>query len=193
MGLHELILTEKDFEDRSFKNSNLIDVFIDMDGVLADFQNSKHFHKMDRIQRKPPRMYEVGFFETLDVLPGARWAIRVLLKNPQLRLHILTKPVTNSYNCYSEKVAWIGKNFPELLDKMMIVHDKYYLSQYGRILIDDHAPEWKEPWESTGGTFIHFRSDDSARHWVEICARLNPDYFNMEHVDPKTYDLSEVL
>jgi len=178
MGLHSLVLKPEDFEDRNFKNINLIDVFVDMDGVLADFNGSKHFQKMDKVMRKPPRMYEVGFFENLEVLPGARWAIRVLLKNPQLRLHILTKPVANSYNCYSEKVAWIGKNFPELLPFIMIVHDKSYIAGPGRILIDDHADEWKENWEYCGGDFFHFKTNDYRECWIDICKKLNPDYFN---------------
>ena len=158
----------------------IIDVFIDMDGVLADFAHSKHFRKMDKVMRKPPRMYEVGFFENLEVLPGARWALRVLLKNPKLKLHILTKPVTNSPICYSEKAAWIAKNFPELLDSIIIAHDKQFCAGPGRILIDDYAVDWKANWEKAGGRFIHFRSDDSLKHWMDICVELNPDYFNME-------------
>ena len=158
----------------------ITDVFIDMDGVLADFQNSKHFQKTDKVMRKPPRMYEEGFFEDLEVLPGARWAIRVLLKNPNLKVHILTKPVHKSYLCYSEKVAWIAKNFPELLETMNIVSNKSLLSAPGRMLIDDYAVEWKEGWEANGGTFWHFNTDKSEEEWKVICTFLNPDYFNFE-------------
>ena len=160
----------------------VIHVFIDMDGVLAHFSGSKLFKKYEKVARKPPRMYEEGFFENLPVLPGARWAIRVLLKNPNIKLHILTKPVINSYNCYGEKVAWIAKNFPELLPSVNIVHNKIFLAGPGRVLIDDYAEEWKEEWEAAGGTFWHFLTDDSQTEWLDICVKYHPDYFNMEYL-----------
>jgi 5'(3')-deoxyribonucleotidase len=157
----------------------ITDIFIDMDGVLADFQNSKYFTKIDKVMRKPPRMYESGFFENLEVLPGARWGVRVLLKNPKLRLHILTKPVTNSHLCYSEKAAWIAKHFPELLDSIIIAHDKQFCAGPGRVLIDDYAQDWKASWEAAGGTFWHFQSDSSRNQWIEIGVKYNPEYFNL--------------
>jgi 5'(3')-deoxyribonucleotidase len=153
-------------------------VFIDMDGVLAHFSKSKLFQPYDNIMRKPPRMYEDGFFEGLPPLDGARWAIRVLLKNPKLKVHILTKPPTNSIASYSEKAAWISKNFPELLDSIFIGHDKDFLAGPGRVLIDDFDMDWRAGWEKAGGEFIHFNTDNSRDEWIRICLHLNPDYFN---------------
>lgn len=166
-----------EIKDPMVDESKIQDVLIDMDGVLTNFQGSPFFEKTDKVMRKPPRMYEAGFFETLEVLPGARWAIRVLLKNPKLRVQILTKPVTKSYLCYAEKVAWIAKNFPELLERITITHDKSLLAAPGRILIDDYAEEWKEGWEAAGGRFIHFQTDKSELHWIAICRELAPDCF----------------
>lgn len=160
------------------KNDNQIkDIFIDMDGVLADFAKSKNFQKVDKVMRKPPRMFEVGFFEGLDVLPGARWAIRVLLKNPEIKLHILTKPVFNSHICYSEKASWIAKHFPELLDSIIIAHDKKFCAGPGRVLIDDYPDEWKVSWEAAGGVFWSFNTDQSELEWLGIAKAYNPDYF----------------
>lgn len=164
------------------ERKEVIDIFIDMDGVLADFSGSKLFRKYEKTMRKPPRMHEEGFFETLPVLPGARWAIRVLLKNPHLRLHILTKPVTTSYQCYGEKVAWIAKNFPELLGSIIIAHDKKFIGGPGRVLIDDFADEWKADWEAAGGVFEHFITDKSKEKWKELAVKYNPDYFHLERL-----------
>lgn len=158
-------------------DTTIIDVCIDMDGVLTDFEGSENFRPSDKVMRKPPRSFEKGFFENLDVLPGARWAIRVLLKNPNLRVQILTKPVHRSYLCYSEKVAWIAKNFPELLERITITHDKSLLAAPGRILIDDYAQDWQAGWEERGGRFIHFQTKNSAEHWEAICRELAPDCF----------------
>lgn len=161
-------------------SENITDVFIDMDGVIAYFTGSPHFKPFDKNMRKPPRMFEEGFFENLPVLPGARWGVRVLLKNPNLNVCILTQPVSTSAICYSEKVSWIAKIFPELLERIMIVHDKGFVSAPGRILIDDMDDRWKQKWESHGGRFIHFNPDNAEQCWIDICKELNPDYFNKE-------------
>jgi 5'(3')-deoxyribonucleotidase len=155
-------------------------VFIDMDGVLSNFEGSKHFKPTDKVMRKPPRGFEEGFFESLPVIPGARWAIRTLLKNENLDVRILTKPVHRSYLCYSEKVSWIAKHFPELLEKITITHDKIMLAAPGRILIDDYAQDWQEGWIKAGGEFIHFETHRAEEHWTEICEYLSPMCFNIK-------------
>lgn len=160
----------------------ITDVFVDMDGVLANFAGSKKFKRYEKTMRKPPRVYDKGFFEDLEVLPGAAWGIRVLLKNSNIKVHILTKPVTNSHICYSEKVAWIAKHFPELLKSITITHDKKLCAGPGRILIDDYAQDWKDSWEAAGGTFWHFKTERSESEWLDIAVMLHPDYFHLEHL-----------
>lgn len=172
----------QDSNNSTAEQSKLVHIFIDMDGVLAHFSGSKLFRNYEKTMRKPPRMYEEGFFENLPVLAGARWAIRVLLKNPNLKLHILTKPVTNSYSCYSEKVAWIAKNFPELLGSIIIAHDKQFIAGPDRVLVDDFAEEWKQSWEAAGGVFEHFITDKSKENWKQLAIKYNPDYFHMERL-----------
>jgi len=131
-------------------------VYIDMDGVIADFRSSSYFIKKDPVVSAPPRMYEHGFFENLPVVDGALWGVRSLLKNKNLDIYILTQPVKESSISYTEKANWIAKWFPELSGKIIMTQHKELLSAHGRILIDDADWKWKEAWEKYNGTFFHF-------------------------------------
>jgi hypothetical protein len=130
--------------------------YIDMDGVLADFCSSPAFKKGDQLVSAPPRMFEIGFFEHLPPIDGALWAVRSLMKNPDLDIYILTQPVKDSICSYSEKAAWVAKWLPELSLKLILTQNKELLSKSGSVLVDDAAWKWKEKWEAGGGTFIHF-------------------------------------
>ena len=131
-------------------------LFIDMDGVIADFNKSHHFIGGRKKERHPHEMYKEGFFETLPVIAGARYALRALLDCNKYEIYILSKPVRHSPLSYSEKAAWIWKHFPELGEKITLTQNKTLLSGKDRILIDDTLVEWGEPWQEAGGQFIHF-------------------------------------
>ena len=133
-----------------------IQLFIDMDGALADFDGSDRFQSYDPYMHSPPRMYEKGFFENLKPVDGAIWGIKMLQKSEMYDIHILSKPVKDSPYCYYEKCAWILKYFPGLEKNMHLSQEKGLLSKEGRILIDDDINKWKEPWEVNGGDFIWF-------------------------------------
>lgn len=131
-------------------------VYIDMDGVVADFCGSQHFTKTDPLTRSPSRMYEVGFFETLPPIQGALWGVRSLLKNPNLDIFICSQPVKESSISYTEKANWIAKWLPELSGKIILTQNKEHLAGPNRILIDDAGWKWKDKWEAAGGEFLHF-------------------------------------
>lgn len=131
-------------------------VYIDMDGVIADFRKSSYFKLKDPVASAPPRMYEQGFFETLPVADGASWALRSILKNKNLDVYILTQPVKESTLSYTEKANWIAKWFPELSGKIIMTQNKELLAAEGRILIDDADWKWQALWENNQGTFFHF-------------------------------------
>jgi 5'(3')-deoxyribonucleotidase len=150
-------------------------LFIDMDLVLADFYKSPLFQKTDVIQHNPARMYEEYFFETLPVVEGALWAVRMLM--PHYDIHVLTQPVKETHYSYSEKAAWIWKWFPELSANLHLTQQKELLSGEGRILIDDNHAKWSDKWVSQGGKFIHFKYEiDDARmnrqEWERIVDEL---------------------
>lgn len=135
-------------------------IFVDMDGVLADFDGSVAVHIQD-----PPEMFVPGFFRNLKVMPGAKEGVQALIDNPKLKVYIGTKHTTKTDYSPSEKVAWVREHFPQLLKKMFIVTDKHLLK--GDYLIDDDLR-----WRNFPGEFIHFDKTNSAKEWERVVEYL---------------------
>lgn len=149
-------------------------VFIDMDGVLANFCASPMFENADQIKNNPPRMYDQYFFETLPPIDGAMSQVRRLIQSEMYHIEILTKPVRFTHYSYSEKAAWIWKWFPELGDKVNMTQNKTLFAAPNRILVDDSLDDWGENWVEQGGTFFHFDyyAGKHRQQWEEIVTKL---------------------
>ena len=140
-------------------------VLVDMDGVMADFQGGRTNNKTER---NPPEMYKYGFFENLPVIPGALENIQKLHQHPWITLEIVTKPVATAPHTYTEKVRWVAKHFPYLVDKITLTQDKQYTK--GDFLIDDT----KCPGFS--GDFITFYTDiDPVIMWENTVLYITKD------------------
>lgn len=144
-------------------------IYIDMDDVLADFRvGLEEVRKLNNTPnpkeayRNPPEMYQPNFFLQLPVVPGAKEAIEILLRNPKFDVYIATKPIPNGI-CAGEKYLWVKEHFPALLDKMFLVCDKGHLN--GDILIDDDAMQWAD---SFHGEFLHFDTENQKDCWEDI-------------------------
>lgn len=145
-------------------------VFLDMDGVLADFDGS-----LPPDQRRPsgsshwdpPAMFEPGFFRGLKVMPGAKPAVATLMASKKLDVYVGSKPTTKNLNCPSEKYQWIEEHFPDLLRKVVLVCDKGLLR--GDVLIDDDADRWMNSFD---GRFIHFDRTRPLESWRDIVKEL---------------------
>jgi 5'-nucleotidase len=134
-------------------------IFLDMDGVLADFDAAI----VNKGMQDPPEMFIPGFFRNLAVMDGAKEAVPVLLANKNLRIYIGSKVTSKATNCASEKMEWIKEHFPALLRRMVLVCDKGLLR--GDILIDDDIKRWKKKFK---GRFIHFDRENSRQSWEAI-------------------------
>lgn len=142
-------------------------LFIDMDGVLADFVGALPIKER---RYNPPVMFEPGFFLNLRPMKGAISAIRELILSDKYDLHILTQPGANCPISYAEKAQWICMWLPELKNKITMTQNKGLC--VGEYLIDDSL-KWKEPFEKNGGTFIHFDPDrGSDVVWSEVLNKL---------------------
>src|ERR1700677_2452770 len=137
-------------------------VFLDMDGVLADFDGALINHIED-----PPEMFVPGFFRNLTVMEGAKEGVRILLSNPNLDIYIGSKMTSKATNCATEKMEWIREHFPELLRRMVLVCAKSLLR--GHVLVDDDAPRWKKKFK---GKFIHFDKHNPADAWRAVVEEL---------------------
>ena len=138
-------------------------VFLDMDGVLADWNGA-----LKEIVDDPPEMYEKGFFRNLKPNPGAKEAVAKLLADESLDVYIGSKPTTDkNVHCASEKVEWILEHFPALISKMTLVCDKSLLR--GDVLIDDDYDRWAGKFQ---GEFFHFDQENPEQALAAVVEML---------------------
>ncbi len=130
-------------------------IYIDMDGVLANFQEAA-----DKLKEKLPmelsgnlKPDEVLDFSTFTPMPGAIDAVAALLDMGH-EVFIASTPPWNNPDAWGQKRNWIEKYLPQLKRKVILTHRKDFL--IGDILIDDSSyrgqPDFK-------GTWIHFNQD----------------------------------
>jgi len=140
-------------------------LLIDMDEVLVDFVGSPRLKNWGG-EYAPIQMYEKGFFKELKPIPGAIDAINSLISSNFYDIYICTQPVARSPHSYSEKIEWIAKYIPDLIDKVIMTQNKNIIK--GDILIDDN-----QKWANFGGKFIHFVPElTPKRQWKDITKQL---------------------
>ena len=134
-------------------------IFIDMDGVLADF-NKAASEIPD--EKHPDQVLDFSKFE---VIPGAREAVSKLIDMGH-DVFIASTPPWNNKDAWGQKGMWIEKYFPELKKKVFLTHRKDLLD--GDILIDDTTyrgqPDFK-------GTFIHF--GQNGMYWPTVVSVIS--------------------
>lgn len=143
-------------------------VYVDMDGVLADFfgELSKQ-HSVDHWTEIPDgedavvkSANEKGFFENLPKLPNADTLIDNIVDMVGT-YNILSSPLqSNTEQSASEKSAWIDKNINPKPAQRIFDHNKYkYATQEDgtpNILIDDYPYNIKL-WQARGGIGIQYK------------------------------------
>lgn len=130
-------------------------IYIDMDGVLVDFNSgvdeAEPFFR-ERYKKNPD--YIPGVFNLMKPMHGALEAVNILLQ--KYDLYILSTASWNNPLSWMEKRQWVGRYFGETFHKRLILthHKELNLGDY---LIDDRerngASEFK-------GTLIRFGSDE---------------------------------
>tara|TARA_R110000796_G_scaffold82592_1_gene181031 strand:- start:67063 stop:67551 length:489 start_codon:yes stop_codon:yes gene_type:complete len=131
---------------RILRNENII--FIDMDGVVANFDMAASLHPNSKNKGFRPDL-ELDFSEFKPI----RNAVESVNKLAELGFNIYfasTAPWDN-IAAASQKRAWIGKHFPEFKKRLILTHRKDLL--IGDILIDDNT--WNGASEFQG-EHIHF-------------------------------------
>lgn len=160
-------------------------VYLDMDGVLADFDGAlynegviidrddnrlmkQHLDKSqwtDKERNTDAKvqvcMSRSGFFRELDIMKGAEklWAIA---GNPIVLTARPKKEDPNNRVC-KEKREWITEYFGSIPDDRFICCVRSEKKDYaeGNILVDDL--EWNcSEWKKAGGTAIHFKNMEQA-------------------------------
>ena len=119
-------------------------IFIDMDGVIADFEKASN--EFQRIHGKTNRPDKWVDYRNLDVIEGAIEAVAKL--NADHEVFIASTPPWLRPEVWGHKREWIGEHFPYLKRKIILTHRKDLL--IGDILIDDSRyrgqPDFQGEW-----------------------------------------------
>lgn len=142
-------------------------IYIDMDGVLCDFQGA--FDQSKKAQPDNPYPQSVAnFYTSLEPIAGALAAMELLGNSNEYETFILTAPSTYNPLSYTEKRIWVEEHlgFP-WVEKLIISPDKSLLK--GDILIDDNDNGKGQ--ENFEGELIHFGSAPFLS-WKKVLAHL---------------------
>src|SRR6056300_224353 len=123
-------------------NLNKKIIYIDMDGVLVDFQKAiddwfeTHSHLKERYKDNPDHIQ--GLFRIAPPIEGAIEAVKKLHESGKYELFIATSAPWGNPLSASDKRFWIEEHFGNLFHKKMFVtHRKDLLM--GDYLIDDRT------------------------------------------------------
>lgn len=135
-------------------------VFVDMDGVVVDFD--AHCKKWDitgdQVKKKP------GAYLEMHPIPGALAALKSL-SGMGYEVWLATKPPTGISFAYADKAEWVFRHAPELKRRLILTHDKGLLGDVDDYLIDDRPH--RANCVKFAGTLIHF---GDGHRWAEILA-----------------------
>lgn len=143
-------------------------VFVDMDGVIVDFDSFRDQRGLtgDEVKCMP------GAYLAMDPFPGAIDAVRSLI-GMGYEVWIATKPPTGIAFAYADKAAWVLKHLPELKRRIIITHDKGLLGDSGDFLIDDRPH--KANCESFKGQLLKFTYGRGWTHVLELLTTMRPN------------------
>ena len=134
-------------------------IFIDMDGVIANFEKASN--EFQRIHGKTNRPDKWVDYRNLDVIEGAIEAVAKL--NADHEVFIASTPPWLRPEVWGHKREWIGEHFPYLARKIILTHRKDLL--IGDILIDDSRYRGQPDFQ---GEWFWFNKNWNNRNW-EAC------------------------
>jgi len=141
-------------------------IFVDMDGVLADYDHGFDGKKPESI----PKMWEevgekgVSFWVDLKLMPGAKELWNYVKKYDPIILSAYPNPKKNGMKMVKDAIKgkriWLKENFGEDVAKKAIIKTRAEKSNYAKentILIDDLIGNIIE-FNEAGGKGIHHTS-----------------------------------
>ena len=118
-------------------------IYIDMDGVISDFDKASKYPPVGSKKGRPDLWVD---YLHLDIIPGAEEAMSYL--NEHHEVFIASTPPWSRIQVWADKRAWLEQWFPDLKRKLILTHRKDLL--IGDVLIDDSQyrgqPDFKGEW-----------------------------------------------
>lgn len=143
-------------------------IYVDMDGVLCDFEKAQRQALAKCPDQKWPQA-EYGFFANLEPIPGAIDGFSELEAiYGRERVHILTRPSVYNPLSYTEKRVWVERHIGfSACERLNMVPNKNILASTG-ILLDDIV------WSGFNDLDhqVLFDANDVDRNWEETPDRI---------------------
>jgi hypothetical protein len=155
----------------------MAELFLDCDGVLADFDAGAKKVLGGLLPREFEIRYSKGefwkrlarakdFYATLPLMSDAHVLFDAVA---HLRPTILTGLPLGTWAA-PQKLKWAEEHFPGTPVITCMARDKYKYMKPGDVLVDDRAGH-RGKWEDAGGIFIHHKN---ARASLDELARIFP-------------------
>jgi len=144
-------------------------IYIDLDGVLADFEKGRKNHPLGNQTPYIGRPYLLpGLFKDLEPIKGSIGAVNKLLNNPNFDVYFLSTAPWDNPDAWTHKRLWIAKYFDEKLirKRLILCHHKNFL--IGDILIDDRKWNGAKDFE---GEWIEFGCQEFP-DWDSVMSKL---------------------
>lgn len=145
-------------------------IYIDLDGVIADFEKGRKNHPKSNITPYIGRPDKLpGIYENLEPIKNAIDSVNQLLENDEWDVYFLSTAPWDNPEAWMHKRLWVDKYFEEkkIRKRLILCHHKQLL--IGDYLIDDRrfngASEFTGQW-------IHFGSEDHP-DWVAVMEYLD--------------------
>lgn len=146
-------------------------IFIDLDGVIADFERGREDHPLSKTSPyigRPDRL--PGIYENLIPIKGAINAVNKLIESDKYDLYFLSTAPWDNPQAWTHKRLWIAKHFQEkkIRKRLILCHQKHFLM--GDYLIDDRKHNGASEFQ---GSWIHFGSPNYP-DWKSVIDHLLP-------------------
>ena len=152
-------------QDNYYKDNIIKKIlFIDLDGVVADFVTAMNAHPL---RHQPP--YDKnpdtipGIFRHLKPIDAAIKSVEKLLKSPKYDVYFLSTAPWNNPSAWTDKRLWIEEQFGDKINRRLILTHRKELVM-GDILIDDRPNNGAENFQ---GEWIHFGSE-AYPNWLAV-------------------------
>jgi len=132
-------------------NKKPLRIYIDMDGVLADFKSAA-----DELSAVCTNPDEILDFSKFKPMPNAIESVYKIIDMGH-DVFIASTPPWNNPNAWGQKRNWIEEHLPELERKVILTHRKDLL--IGDILIDDSDYRGQKDFK---GTWMHFEPNEGS-------------------------------
>tara|TARA_Y100000817_G_C16842432_1_gene538622 strand:+ start:671 stop:1111 length:441 start_codon:yes stop_codon:yes gene_type:complete len=140
-------------------------LFIDMDGVLADFMGAVTTHPDYGMGSE---LDELDVFENLNPIPKSIESVNKILESGKYDVFILSTAPWGNPKAWMDKRLWIEKYLPKLKKRLILSHYKDLCCGSDEdIIIDDRIVNGVERWS---GVHLHFGTE--YKTWDDILEKL---------------------